>query len=108
MPRLAPALTAVLALVVLSASGWSLVRNYRYPKQDFEGAMRFVDRGKTGGDAVVTAGASTYPYQEYYDKHWQSVETPDSCGLSARAITPFGWCIRCRDIWRSPRPASWR
>jgi hypothetical protein len=73
-PRLASALTAVLATVVLIASAVSLLRNYQFPKQDFEGAMRFVDAEKKQGDTVVTAGASTYPYQEYYAKHWDSVK----------------------------------
>jgi hypothetical protein len=67
-------LTGIFAAVALAASSVSLLRNYRFPKQDFEGAMHFVDAEKKAGDTVVTAGASTYPYQEYYDKHWDSVE----------------------------------
>ena len=33
-------LTAVLAMILLAGSGYSLTRNYKYPKQDFEGAMQ--------------------------------------------------------------------
>jgi hypothetical protein len=72
-----PALTAVFVIVLLASSCLSLVRNYRYPKQDFEGAMQFVDAERKYGEAVVTAGAATYPYQQYYAKPWESVETAE-------------------------------
>jgi mannosyltransferase len=81
---LAPALTAALAIVVLAASAYSLLRNYKYPKQDFEGAMRFVDAESKEGDAVVTAGATTFPFQHYYLKHWDSVDTADQVREIAR------------------------
>ncbi len=74
-PRLAPALTAILAIGLLSASGISLLRNYRYPKQDFEGAIHFVDTHRKEGETVVTAGATTYPMRQYYGKPWESIET---------------------------------
>lgn len=76
-PRLAPVLTGVLATIVLAASVLSLGRNYKFPKQDFEGAMHFVDAERKEGDSVVTAGASTYPYREYYLKNYQGVETAE-------------------------------
>ena len=75
--RVSPVLTAALTTVVLAASCFSLVRNYRFAKQDFEGAMHLVDAERQPGDAVVTAGASIYPYQEYYRKNYESVETAE-------------------------------
>jgi mannosyltransferase len=75
--RLTPALQAVFAVAILAASAVSLERNYKYPKQDFEGAMRFVNAAKGADDIVVTAGASTYPYDEYYAARWESAETAD-------------------------------
>jgi mannosyltransferase len=77
IPRLAPALTAVLSAIVLAVSALSLERNYEFPKQDFEGAMHYVDAERQEGDEVVTAGASTYPYKEYYAKNYESVETAE-------------------------------
>jgi hypothetical protein len=74
-PGLVPALTAVLAAVLLAASVLSLTRNYRYPKQDFEGAMHFVDAERKDGETVVTVGAATYPFRQYYAKPWETVET---------------------------------
>lgn len=70
-----PALTAVLATILLGASAFSLARNYKYPKQDYEGAIQFVDSERKDGETVVTAGATTYPMRQYYAKPWESVET---------------------------------
>jgi uncharacterized membrane protein len=69
------ALFVALGAVVLVSSGLPLARNYRYPKQDFEGAMRFVDAERKDGEAVITAGAATYPYRQYFQKPWEGVET---------------------------------
>lgn len=74
-PRLTPVLTAVLASCLLIAAGVSLLRNYRYPKQDFAGAVEFLNTHKTTGETVTTAGATTYPMREYYGKSWESVDT---------------------------------
>jgi mannosyltransferase len=69
--------TAVLVALLLAASSVSLVRNYRYPKQDFEGAMHFLEAQTKPGDIVLTADATVYPYREYFRKPWDSVETPE-------------------------------
>jgi hypothetical protein len=45
----------------------------KYPKQDFEGAMRFVERSKGEAEPVVTAGGARYPYSAYYQRHWERV-----------------------------------
>jgi hypothetical protein len=72
-----PVLTALLATGLVAASGLSLMRNYRYPKQDFEGALKFVDAERKNGEIVVTAGAAIYPLRQYYAKPWESVETEE-------------------------------
>jgi mannosyltransferase len=69
--------TAVLVALLLAASSVSLVRNYRYPKQDFEGAMHFIEAETKPGEIVLTADATVYPYREYFRKAWDSVETPE-------------------------------
>jgi mannosyltransferase len=85
----APALTAVLAGALLAASAFSLVRNYQYPKQDFEGAIQFVDAQRKN-EIVLTAGAATYPLRQYYAKPWDSVET-------AEKLQEI--CRRSQDVW---------
>jgi mannosyltransferase len=71
------AMTGMLAAAIFAASGFALIQNYRYPKQDFEGAIRFVESARQAGDNVVTAGATTFPLSQYYEKPWKGVETAD-------------------------------
>lgn len=53
----------------------SLRVNYRYPKQDFTGAMQFVEAQRQGDEPVLTAGPATYPYQVYFNRPWPAVKT---------------------------------
>ena len=66
--------TAVIVLMV-AASLASLPRGYRYPKQDYEGAMRFVESIAAPEQQIVTAGLAVYPYREYYGRPWRPVES---------------------------------
>lgn len=47
------------------------------PKQDYEGAMAFVQSQRRPGDAVLTAGLITYPYENLYKPGWQAVKSLD-------------------------------
>ncbi len=61
-----------LGMVAVSASS---VPSAFGPKQDYEGALQFVEKAKVQGDAVVTVGLAIYPYREFYDVEWRAVET---------------------------------
>ena len=74
--RLAGALAGVLAGILLLASAYSLKKNYEYPKQDFGGALKFIEAEKKDNGPVLTAGATVFPYQQYFGKPWQEVKTP--------------------------------
>ena len=63
--------------MLLTGSAFSVVRNYRYPKQDYEGAIQFVDAERKDGELVVTAGAAAVPLLQYYSKPWEDVETAE-------------------------------
>ncbi len=67
--------TAGIVLVMLMAalSAAALTIDYRYPKQDFEGAMRFIEEHSAPGEPIVTAGLATYPYEKYLQKPWRGV-----------------------------------
>jgi uncharacterized membrane protein YeaQ/YmgE (transglycosylase-associated protein family) len=67
--RLATALIG--AGIVLSAA--SLVPAWRLPKQDFVGAMRYVDAHRDPGDRVATTGATVLPYDEWLGRDWTAV-----------------------------------
>ncbi|MGC2108201.1 MAG: glycosyltransferase family 39 protein [Candidatus Korobacteraceae bacterium] len=66
--------TTLIALLLL-ASIVPLRAAYLYPKQDYMGAMKFVDERRQAGEQVVTAGVVTTPYQRYYGRSWPRVET---------------------------------
>lgn len=86
--RLATA--AVAAVIVLSAA--SLIPNYRYPKQDFEGAMRYVLATKGPSDAVVSSGVPADPYAQLWQLPWPNVETAQQLA-QARDSAPRTWVL---------------
>jgi hypothetical protein len=45
------------------------------PKQDYEGAMAFVEAERQPGDSVLMAGLIAYPYENLYKPPWQKVTT---------------------------------
>jgi len=67
------ALVGVIMLANVSSFGFL----YQYPKQDYEGALRFVEVTQAIEDVVITAGQVVMPYRDYYDRKWKSVETSD-------------------------------
>ncbi|MEO6222678.1 MAG: glycosyltransferase family 39 protein [Vicinamibacterales bacterium] len=67
----------VLVLVMAAVSLISLVPNYRYPKQDFEGALRFVEDHRAAGEKIATVGLTRRVYREYYRRSFDSVTTLD-------------------------------
>lgn len=80
----------VLAIALLSAA--SLRTNYRYPKQDFAGAMRFVDDRAAPGEPVHTAGPATYPYTAYFNRDWPAVASLQALD-AARARGRRVWMV---------------
>jgi hypothetical protein len=70
--RTVPGFTVVFLMLVGSAA--LLPVNYRLPKQDFEGALRYVDAERPPDAAVVTAGLTAYPFKHYYSRPWTEVQ----------------------------------
>ncbi len=66
--------TALAALMIV-ASAFSLPYNYRHPKQDFGGALAWVDAHRQPGEAVVLVGATVGPYQRFYGRDWAEVSS---------------------------------
>jgi 4-amino-4-deoxy-L-arabinose transferase-like glycosyltransferase len=67
--------TAVVAVLLLG-SCVQLRAAYLYPKQDYLGAMHYVDAEQKPSDTVALVGLTTIPYQNYYGRNWPGVETP--------------------------------
>jgi hypothetical protein len=68
-----PPLGIAMVLLMAALSAAALPVNYRYPKQDYEGAMDFVEAQHAPGEPIVTAGAADYPYREYFHRPWQAI-----------------------------------
>lgn len=70
-------------LVLISALAVPLA--YR-PKQDFAGALAFVESQRQPGDAVAMSGLATMPYTRLYDTDWQDVTSVEALdAVRARA-----------------------
>lgn len=69
----AAALGVALVAMMVVASAVSLAFDYRYPKQDFEGAATFVRSHRAEGEPVVTVSGARVPYREYYREPWTGV-----------------------------------
>ncbi|HJU88856.1 MAG TPA: glycosyltransferase family 39 protein [Gemmatimonadaceae bacterium] len=70
--RHASALATAAILFVIAVSA-STVRHAWGPKQDYEGARRFVESKVSPDDAVVTLDMTIIPYNTYYKIPWDSV-----------------------------------
>ena len=91
-----PVATAAVAAVIL-LSALSLGFDYRYPKQDFEGAMRYVQATQSPGDRVVTTGLPADPYRMLYELAWPNISTRAELD-SMRAAGGRTWVV-----WTFPR-----
>lgn len=91
-----PAANAGIAVVGLLSAA-SLSYNYRFPKQDFEGAMRHVLAVRQPGDAVVSTGVPSDPYRSLYGQDWPRVATAEALA-EVRRGAPRTWVL-----WTFPR-----
>lgn len=95
---------ATVGVVVLSAS---TVPSAWYPKQDFSGAMTWVDRNVQANDAVATVDLTRYPYQAFYGKNYVPVDSVSALERLEQAH-PRTWVLYTFPI-RLPvvQPAIW-
>ena len=64
--RLIGVIACTTVLVALSAV--ALPRNYQVPKQDFDGAVRFLEAAETQGARIAAAGPACPPLDVHYEK----------------------------------------
>ena len=80
---------AVVLAIVLSAS--SLRHVYR-PKQDYQGALDYVESSRQPADAVAVIGIAAYPYRSLYRVDWELLSSVEQ--LSAmRAAHRRTWVV---------------
>jgi mannosyltransferase len=63
--------------LLVCASVWALTLNYRYPKQDYRGALRHVMAIKGPDDAVAAVGLAAVTYRLYYAPWLRFPQTPE-------------------------------
>ncbi len=102
-PRSAFVIVACIAL----ASLWSLSFDYRYPKQDFEGALRFIAAQRPSADQVVTAGGAMYPYRAYFRTPWRSIRSLAELQDVRAAGVPVWMVYSLPSYIRRPTPDLW-
>jgi mannosyltransferase len=69
-PRFGLQAGTALVVLMLAASVVPLRAEYRYPKQDYVGAMNFLDEQHQPGELILTAGSVMAPFQRYYGRRW--------------------------------------
>lgn len=67
-----PVLEATAGILLVAASASTVPRAWN-PKQDFEGALRYVQDSRQPGDAVATVNLTVLAYSEYFHTDWQPV-----------------------------------
>lgn len=61
----------VLAVIAMAAISVLMAkRNYAFPKQDLEGAYRFVEAAKAPGDRIYSVGYSGQDFRDWYKADW--------------------------------------
>ena len=81
-------------LLLTTVSAAALPRNYTVPKQDFDGAVRFLEGEQAAGVKVAAAGPACYPIDAYFGKaDWPCLETlpqlREFVGTSDRALLVY-------------------
>lgn len=61
------------AALAMLASIALLPKNYAYPKQNFEGALAYVEAKRKPSDKVAAFGLARVPYSEYFQPPWTMV-----------------------------------
>ncbi|MGH9792725.1 MAG: hypothetical protein ACRD5W_16080, partial [Candidatus Acidiferrales bacterium] len=97
----------VVVAVMIVASAWSVRSAWMYPKQDFAGALEFVESQRQRDEPVVVAGLAVFPYREYYQRDWPAVTTQAELD-AARGTATRVWLVYASPIFvRSRQPQIW-
>lgn len=97
----------VLATLMILASAYSVRSAWIYPKQDFAGAMQFVDAQRKADEPVLVAGLAIFPYTQYFQRDWHPVKSKGEVD-AARAAGKRVWVLTTFPIFLASRhPDVW-
>jgi 4-amino-4-deoxy-L-arabinose transferase-like glycosyltransferase len=61
-------------------------------KQDFQGALNFVEAAKQTGDAIATVGLATFTYRNFYKRDWKEVKSVNDLN-AVRSKAKHTWLL---------------
>ena len=67
----------VSAVLMIVISCYLLMRNYQFPKQDFESSIKYITERKGQTDEIRTLGRAAAPYNKYYQLDWPAIESEE-------------------------------
>ena len=87
-----------LCVGLLSISGLSITRAYA-PKQDYLGALNYIQQNYQAGDTVVTVGVMvTFPYKYLYTTDWKAIDTTEELRL-IRSRSKRTWLLYTMPVY---------
>jgi uncharacterized membrane protein len=96
-----------LALLMIAASAYSVRSAWIYPKQDFSGAMQFVDAQRRADEPVLVAGLAIFPYTQYFLRDWRPAESKAALDAARGAGRPV-WVLTTFPVFlKSRHPDVW-
>jgi hypothetical protein len=96
-----------LVMLMILASAWSVRSAWIYPKQDFAGALEFVESQRQPAEPIALAGLAVFPYREYYKRDWPAVATRAELD-AVRAQGQRTWLVYASPIFvESRQPEIW-
>jgi 4-amino-4-deoxy-L-arabinose transferase-like glycosyltransferase len=69
--------SSMIATLVVVVSALSVPLNWRAPKQDFAGAMHYVDSSVAPGEIIATADVTSLIYRPFYRRDWPAVASAE-------------------------------
>ena len=69
------------------------------PKQDYVGAMQYINSNLQAEDAVVTVSLTAFPYHEYLGTDWSEVNSVEELNTIRETPAGHGWCTPSHLSW---------
>jgi len=107
--RWSPKLGYALSGLIIAASAVTVPRCYALPKQDFTGAMAYVEQQRRPGDTVIVVGLAEHVYPVYYAPSWPVAQDEKQLAAlrspAGRTFVVYTLPIELRavhpDIWKT-------
>ena len=104
--RIVKVMAAILIAGYFAGSIAMLPRLYRYPKQDYRGALQYAREHRQAGDRIAAIGGAATAYREYYAPDLDF--PPDAASLASLRSASRVWLIESFErVTRLTHPGEW-